>query len=76
MNQEASINDLKNAIRSLEEENVYLKSLLDQAGISYAKINIKNETNIELFDPDQGSRIETICITRDVANLRSFSLYG
>ena len=74
MNQETSINDLKNAIRSLEEENVYLKSLLDQAGISYVKTDNKNETSIELYDSDQGSCIETISVTRDVAN-RFFSYF-
>lgn len=46
---------LQDKMKCLEKENQYLKSLLDQAGISYyASDEIENR---DLFDPDQGARI-------------------
>lgn len=42
---------LQDKIKSLEKENQYLKSLLDQAGISY---HVPAETkSMDLFEPDQ-----------------------
>ena len=52
---EDEILSLQNKMKSLEKENRYLKSLLDQAGISY---HVSAETkNMDLFEPDQGKRI-------------------
>lgn len=53
---------LQNKIESLEKENQYLKSLLDQAGISYH--GSAETKNMDLFEPDQGKRI----IPREIAD--------
>lgn len=63
---------LQDKIKCLEKENQYLKSLLDQAGISYhASDKMKN---MNLFDPDQGARIIPREITDHDANL-FFSMF-
>ena len=47
---------LQDKVKCLEKENEYLKSLLDQAGISYlASAKMKNG---DLPDSDQGARIK------------------
>lgn len=46
---------LQEKIKSLQNENQYLKSLLDQAGIFY---HVPDKTkSTALFEPDQGARI-------------------
>lgn len=63
---------LQNKIECLEKENQYLKSLLDQAGISYhASDEMKNR---DLFDSDQEARIIAREITDHDANL-FFSMF-
>lgn len=63
---------LQDKIKCLEKENQYLKSLLDQAGISY---HVSDEMkNRDLFDPDQGARIISREITDHDANL-FFSMF-
>lgn len=63
---------LQNKMKSLEKENQYLKSLLDQAGISY---HVPVETKgVDLFEPDQGKRIIPREITDKDANL-FFSMF-
>lgn len=54
-----SIAELEKRIRYLEEENKYLKNLLEGAGISYCE---KERDGGNEYDPDQGSRI----IPRDI----------
>jgi len=47
-------------IKKLEAENVYLKTLLKQAGIEYKPADVVDTTSClpgESFDPNQGSRI-------------------
>ena len=59
-------------IKCLEKENQYLKSLLDQAGISY---HVPVETKgADLFEHDQGKRIISREITDNDANL-FFSMF-
>ncbi len=71
---------LKNKIICLEKENQYLKSLLDQAGISYSKEKLRQceifkenafdeIKNRDLFDSNQGARIIPREITEHDANL-------
>ncbi len=48
--------DTQNYIATLEKENEYLKSLLDQAGISYDLSHISAIDDVP-FDPAQGARI-------------------
>lgn len=68
----AEILSLQDKTKCLEKENQYLKSLLDQAGISYhASDEMKNR---DLFDPDQGKRIIPREITDHDANL-FFSMF-
>ena len=63
---------LQQKIKSLQNENQYLKSLLDQAGISY---HVPDETkSMALFEPDQGARIIPREITDHDANL-FFSMF-
>ncbi len=63
---------LQEKIKSLQNENQYLKSLLDQAGISY---HVSAEMkNMDLFEPDQGKRIIPREITDKDANL-FFSMF-
>lgn len=62
-----NILSLQDKIKCLEKENQYLKSLLDQAGISYHE-PIEME-NMDVFEPDQGARIIHREITDHDANL-------
>lgn len=67
-----NILSLQDKIKCLQKENQYLKSLLDQAGISY---HISAETkNMDLFEPDQGKRLIPREITDQDANL-FFSMF-
>lgn len=69
---EDEILSLQDKIKSLEKENQYLKSLLDQAGISYhAPVETKG---VDLFEPDQGKRIIPREITDKDANM-FFSMF-
>ncbi len=69
---EDEILSLQNKMKSLEKENQYLKSLLDQAGISY---HVPVETKgADLFEHDQGKRIISREITDNDANL-FFSMF-
>lgn len=61
--------DLATRLERLEAENRYLKKLLDEAGIGYDLL--RREV---MFDPDQGSRIRPVEITKDLAN-RFFSYF-
>ena len=63
---------LQDKMKCLEKENQYLKSLLDQAGISYHASD--EMENMDLFDPDQGARIIPREITDHDANL-FFSMF-
>lgn len=63
---------LQYKMKSLEKENQYLKSLLDQAGISYhVPVEAKG---VDLFELDQGKRIIPREITDKDANL-FFSMF-
>lgn len=63
---------LQEKIKSLQNENQYLKSLLDQAGIFY---HVPDKTkSMALFEPDQGARIIPREITDHDANL-FFSMF-
>ncbi len=63
-----STNDLDSYIESLEIENRYLKSLLDEAGIPYDVSEVENSVKVESYDPDQGARILPRAITKEDAN--------
>ena len=58
------ITDLQRRIRELENENKYLKSLLDHAGISYVSL-LSALPDDDIFTSDQGSRIIHVEITRN-----------
>lgn len=61
---EDDINNLKNKISILENENWLLKERLSEAGISYADIVGENAYDLEdTYDPDQGARIKKFEIT-------------
>ena len=65
----ATMDQLNARIKALENENRLLKELLDEAGISYAKISSNIVEDIEeSYDPDQGSRIQKFEVTDKVAN--------
>lgn len=67
------IDELQNRIAELERENIYLKALLDHAGISYTQnISVTNASQ-EFFDPNQGGRIIPIQITHN--HVRAFFSY-
>lgn len=51
----SELEDLKSKILQLKRENSYLKSLLKEAGISFDAISM--ERSSEMYDPDQGARI-------------------
>lgn len=57
------ISELQNKIADLEKENAYLKSLLDNAGISYASFEQTTYSPNRLFDKNQGGRIVPVQIT-------------
>lgn len=62
------ISDLQTKILDLENENKYLKSLLDQAGIAYDLKSYALETNAN-FDIGQGERIIPVEITHNHAQI-------
>ncbi len=65
---------LLNRITELEQENSYLKTLLQNAGIEYALSIVGGVSEAEpIFVPDQGSRIIPEEITRNHA--RQFYSY-
>lgn len=67
-----TIEDLQKNIESLQKENAYLKSLLDNAGISYEPMN--HVQHKETYAPEQGARIIHRDITADDAN-KFFSMF-
>lgn len=50
-------------IEYLEKENRYLKDLLDRTGISYEQTSASNQAKEDIFDPNQGARIQHVEIT-------------
>ena len=64
---------LQNRITELEKENAYLKSLLDNAGISYSAIEPVLNSTQELYDKNQGDRIIPVQITHN--HVRAFFSY-
>ncbi len=64
---------LQNRIDELERENAYLKSLLDNAGISYSPVDTMIDSTREMFDTNQGGRIIPVQITYNHA--RAFFSY-
>lgn len=67
-----STEELQNRINLLEEENRRLKSLLEQAGISYEPTG--EDMQKDPYDPNQGARIRKRGLTADDAN-RFFSMF-
>lgn len=60
----SELTELQAKIAKLEKENEYLKSLLDNAGISYTQIiSVEAKTQQESYDINQGNRIIPIQIT-------------
>lgn len=59
--------ELQNEILFLQKENKYLKSLLEQAGISYEADADQEREGV--YDPNQGARIVHREITPQDANL-------
>ena len=55
-------------IEYLEKENRYLKDLLDRAGISYEQTSASNQAQKDIFDSNQGARIQHVEITDELAN--------
>ena len=77
MNVEAyNLDSLRALIRSLQDENLRLKALLDQANVAYETADIfdKKLDCIEVYDPDQGGRILDTFITKELAN-QFFSMF-
>ncbi len=65
------LQELKERVKFLEKENGYLKSLLDEAGISYESTE---KVPGDLYEPDQGARIIHRDITSEDAN-KFFSMF-
>ena len=66
------ISELKQKIEQLEHENLCLKQLLDEAGISYNEKNIagaQTDYTQEKYEQNQGARIEPIEINDKNANI-------
>ncbi|SFO21455.1 hypothetical protein SAMN04487831_11242 [Pseudobutyrivibrio sp. UC1225] len=66
------ISELKQQIEQLEHENLCLKQLLDEAGISYKEKNIagaQTDYTQEKYEQNQGARIEPIEINDKNANI-------
>ena len=64
-----NIESLKNRISFLENENRILKKRMEEAGISYADIvSDDDEIATELYDPDQGARIQRFDVTDKIAS--------
>ena len=77
MNVEAyNLDSLRALIRSIQDENLRLKALLDQANVAYETADIfdKKLDCIEAYDPDQGGRILDTFITKELAN-QFFSMF-
>ncbi len=77
MNIEAyNLDSLRKLVRSLQDENKRLKEQLDKANIPYDTENVFAEKieNLQEYDPDQGGRILSRYITKDLAN-RYFSMF-
>ena len=77
MNIEAyNLDSLRKLVRSLQDENKRLKEQLDKANIPYDTENVFAEKieNLQEYDPDQGGRILSQYITKDLAN-RYFSMF-
>lgn len=78
MNVEAyNLDSLRALVRSLQDENLRLKALLDQANVAYETADIfdKKLDCIEAYDPDQGGRILDTFITKELAN-QFFPCFG
>ena len=79
MNVEAyNLDSLRALVRSLQDENLRLKALLDQANVAYETADIfdKKLDCIEAYDPDQGGRILDTFITKELANQFFFHVLG
>ena len=64
-----NIESLKNRISFLKNENRILKKRMEEAGISYADIvSDDDEIATELYDPDQGARIQRFDVTDKIAS--------
>ena len=72
-----NLDSLRALVRSLQDENLRLKALLDQANVAYETADIfdKKLDCIEAYDPDQGGRILDTFITKELAN-QFFSMFG
>lgn len=64
-----TIKSLQSRIQALEDENRLLKERLDEACVSYADI-VSGDTEgiVELYDPDQGARINKFDVTDKIAS--------
>lgn len=64
-----TIKSLQSRIQALEDENRLLKERLEEAGVSYADI-VSGDTEgvVELYDPDQGARINKFDVTDKIAS--------
>lgn len=65
---ELELKYLQDKITQLEEENQRLKKLLDKAGILYEHLSMDDDDIQEVFDPNQGGRIQEVTITDELAN--------
>ena len=64
-----TIYSLQSRIQELEDEDRLLKERLNEAGVSYADIVSGNaEGVVELYDPDQGTRIKKFDVTDKIAS--------
>lgn len=64
-----TIKSLQSRIQALEDENRLLKERLEEAGVSYADIVSGDaEGVVELYDPDQGARINKFDVTDKIAS--------
>ena len=63
------IEKLQSRVQKLTDVNMLLKQRLDEAGVLYADIVAESgETEAELYDPDQGSRIKRFEVTDKIAS--------
>ena len=66
---EHNLDSLRKIIRDLQEENDYLKNLLEQHQLPYEKKNVLEEQPVpDDYDEDQGARILPINPTEKMAN--------